>query len=265
MIIFSSSFHNARGIVNCTLAFSSILFAASDGFCADSFLGNQTFESFNKAKKALEHNVIFDRRITIYCEAPFNKEKFIDLPNGFLTTKHKKRAERMEWEHVVPAENFGRFFVEWREGSPLCIDNRGAPFKGRKCAEKVNTTFRYMQSDMYNLYPAIGAVNADRGNKNFGILPTSSENSFGSCSMKISGNRVEPPVHSRGPIARTYKYMAYAYPLFKLSSEQERLMNVWDRQYPVEKWECVRAKRIEKIQGNENPFVKQPCLDKKMW
>ncbi len=42
-------------------------------------------------------------------------------------------------------------------------------------------------------------------------------------------------------------------------------MNVWDKQYPVEKWECVRTKRIERIQGNENPFVKQPCIEKKLW
>ena len=92
-----------------------------------------------------------------------------------------------------------------------------------------------MQSDMYNLFPAIGAVNAERGNKNFGILSASIQNSFGSCAMKISGNRAEPPKYARGTIARAYKYMAYAYPIFNLSKEQERLMNVWDKQYPVEK------------------------------
>ena len=29
--------------------------------------------------------------------------------------------------------------------------------------------------------------------------------------------------------------------------------------YPVDAWECLRAKRIERIQGNENPFVKEAC------
>ena len=260
----SSTFLSAIGL-QFSLFFSFALFVAAPVHSFANLKGNQTFQSFNKAKKALEHDVIYDRRVTLYCGAPFDKEKFINLPNGFLTMKHKKRAEKMEWEHVVPAENFGRFLVEWREGSPLCIDNRGVPFKGRKCAEKANTTFRLMQSDMYNLYPSIGAVNAERGNKNFGLLPASTQNSFGSCSMKISENRVEPPIRARGPIARSYKYMAYAYPFFNLSSEQERLMNVWDKQYPVEKWECVRAKRIERIQGNENPFVKQQCLDKNLW
>ena len=109
------------------------------------------------------------------------------------------------------------------------------------------------------------ASDLERGNKNFGLLSASAENTFGSCAMKISSNRAEPPKYARGTIARAYKYMAYAYPIFKLSKEQERLMDVWDRQYPVERWECVRTKRIERIQGNENPFVKQPCIEKKLW
>lgn len=222
--------------------------------------GNQTFQSFNKAKKALEEFVISDRRITLYCQASFDKNKNIRLPSGFVTSAHAKRALRVEWEHVVPAENFGRFFSEWREGSPRCIDNRGRAFKGRKCAEKENVMFRYMQSDLYNLYPAIGAVNAERGNKNFEVLSKNIPNSFGSCAMKISGNKVEPPSSARGPIARTYKYMAYAYPnYFRMSSSQSRLMDAWDKEYPVQKWECERAEKIRKLQGNENPFVKKAC------
>lgn len=37
--------------------------------------GNQTIESFNKAKKLLENKVIFDQRLTIYCQAPFDDKK----------------------------------------------------------------------------------------------------------------------------------------------------------------------------------------------
>lgn len=255
-------FNRSNGSI---VALSCCLAASPNGFCSDAFRGNETFQSFNKVKKILEHEIVFDHRVTLYCNAPFDKDKRISLPAGFNTQSHKKRATRVEWEHVVPAENFGRFFPEWREGSAMCIDNRGVSFKGRKCAEKSNITFRLMQSDMYNLFPAIGAVNAERGNKNFGMLSASSENTFGSCAMKIANNRTEPPKHSRGTIARTYKYMAYAYPIFSMSKEQERLMDVWDKQYPVEKWECVRTKRIERIQGNENPFVKQPCIEKKLW
>lgn len=252
-----------RKLINFALISALMSFQALS--MAENVNGNQRFESFNQVKKILEKDIVFDHRLTLYCEAPFKANKQILLPLGFQTSAHKKRTSRIEWEHVVPAENFGRFFKEWREGSYDCFDNKGRPFKGRKCAEKTNKTFRLMQCDMYNLYPAIGAVNAERGNKNFELLSPALPNSFGSCAMKISGNKVEPPEASRGVIARTYKYMAYAYPEFNLSKQQERLMDAWDKLHPVQKWECVRAKRIETIQGNENPYVKNACRDKKLW
>lgn len=203
--------------------------------------------------------------MTLYCGAKFDEKKNVTLPSGFFASAHPKRAGKVEWEHVVPAENFGRAFPEWREGSPKCVDSRGRSFKGRKCAEKTNVFFRYMQSDLYNLYPAIGAVNAERGNKNFEQFSRATNSSFGTCEMKIQGNKVEPPNESKGIIARTYKYMSYAYPFFNMSSEQKKIMEAWDKQYPVEAWECRRAKRIERIQGNENPFVKTPCVSAGLW
>ncbi|ACS79471.1 endonuclease [Maridesulfovibrio salexigens] len=216
--------------------------------------GNTLIQSFNKSKKLLEQQVYFDHRETIYCGAKFDSKKLVTPPAGFTTSTYQKRAKKIEWEHVVPAENFGHTFTEWREGDARCVDKRGKSFKGRKCAEKTNTEYRYMQSDLYNLYPAIGAVNAMRQNYNFTLLPDE-ESDFGSCSMKIDNRKAEPPVNSRGRIARTYKYMEWAYPRYKMNKAQRKLMDAWDKMYPTSEWECVRAKRIEKIQGNVNPFV----------
>lgn len=227
--------------------------------------GNTWTDSFSKAKKTLERQVYYDHRETLYCGAGFDEDKNVALPVGFTAAKHQERAARIEWEHVVPAENFGRAFIEWREGDALCVDNRGKAFKGRKCAEKVNTEYRHMQSDMYNLYPAIGAVNAARQNYNFQMLP-GVPSTFGSCEMKIDGTKAEPPARARGQIARTYKYMADAYASrYRMSRQQQQLMDAWDKMYPVETWECTRAKRIEGIQGNENPFVKVPCQNAGLW
>lgn len=220
--------------------------------------GNTEIDSFNKAKRLLEQKVYYDHRRTIYCGATFDEKKNVVIPPGFHTDKHVKRCGRIEWEHVVPAENFGRTFAEWREGNPQCVDNKGKAFKGRNCASKVNMEYRHMQSDMYNLYPAIGCVNAERSNFNFTMLPSASP-SFGSCPMKIEGNKVEPPENARGRISRTYKYMQWAYPRYKMSNAQNKLMEAWDKMYPVTKWECTRAKRIELIQGNSNPFVADQC------
>ena len=237
-------------------AVTSILYAGV--LAAATIEGNTVNDSFSKAKRMLEREVYADHRVTLYCRAPFDEKKHITLPEGFTTPKHEKRADRVEWEHVVPAENFGRFFVEWREGDEVCVDNRGKSFKGRRCAEKANKTFRYMQADMYNLYPAIGAVNAMRSNFNYGMLP-GVPNTFGSCAMKIADRRAEPPEHARGEIARSTLYMAAAYPLYRLSSQQRKLMESWNKLYPVTQWECTRAERIERLQKNENPFVVEAC------
>ncbi|MDQ7834201.1 MAG: endonuclease [Humidesulfovibrio sp.] len=225
--------------------------------------GNTREDSFQGAKRTLERLVYSDHRITFYCQAPFGEDGAVSLPPGFTTPKHRERARRIEWEHVVPAENFGRTFPEWRDGHPDCQDRRG-PFKGRKCAERVSKEYRLMQADMYNLYPAIGAVNALRSNYSFAMLP-GAPNSFGTCAMKIEGNKAEPPEHARGAIARTTKYMAWAYPRFNLSRQQEQLMNAWDDMYPVDQWECTRARRIEDSQGNENPLVKTQCQQAGLW
>ncbi len=225
--------------------------------------GNEWNESFNKAKNFLEREVYHDHRETIYCGAKYDAKKQIILPEGFSTPAHEKRARRVEWEHAVPAENFGRAFVEWREGDPQCV-SKGKPFNGRKCAEKVNREYRRMQADMYNLFPAIGAVNAIRSNKQYSELP-GSESVFGSCPAKVDGNRFEPPDRAKGQVARAALYMSDSYPKYRLSRQQEQLFNAWNRMFPVDAWECTRAKRIENLQGNENRFVKDPCQQAGLW
>ena len=222
--------------------------------------GNQTNNSFSKAKKMLERSVYLhaNERTTIYCEAPFDAAKKITFPAGFETTKHVKRAKKVEWEHVVPAENFGRNFVAWREGDKQCVTSKGKIFKGRRCAEKVNQEYRLLQSDMYNLYPAIGAVNAMRSNYNF-VMLNDEPSSFGSCAMKISSRKAEPPKNARGMIARSYLYMDLSYQRYSMSKQQSQLMNAWDKQFPVTQWECLRADRIERLQGNKNVILARSC------
>jgi len=222
--------------------------------------GNTSNDSFNRAKRILSQQVYHDNRITVYCGAEYDERGNITLPEGFFTPSHHKRAERMEWEHIVPAENFGRAFVEWREGHPECVDKNGKPFRGRRCAEKVNMEFRRMKADMHNLAPSIGAVNALRSNHSFALLP-GAENTFGTCAMKIQGNRVEPPEHARGKIARTYKYMEATYPRYNMGGPSEKLKTAWDRMYPPDAWECERARRIARVQGNSNEITEARCRE----
>ena len=45
-----------------------------------------------------------------------------------------------------------------------------------------------------------------------------------------------------------------------MSQQQQQLMMAWDKMYPVDKWECERASRIAKLQGNKNNIVESRCL-----
>ncbi len=218
---------------------------------------NQTITSFSKANILLLSKVYPNHRLTLYCGATFDSKKNITPPDGFASVKHVKRSKRVEWEHVVPAENFGHTFTEWREGHKQCVTSKGKSYKGRKCANKANKEYRYM----HNLFPAIGSVNAMRSNYNFQMLPDQLS-MFGSCPMKINDRKAEPPVGARGRIARTYLYMDQTYSRYRMSKSQKQLMNAWDRMYPVDEWECKRSKKIETIQGNPNEIVNSRCSDK---
>ena len=151
-------------------------------------------ESFSQSKKDLER-IYADHAITFYCGCKYDKRKkgnMIDRSScGYVprnpTTKAGKvnpRTTRIEWEHVVPAENFGRQFTCWRDGAPECVDSKGKAFKGRKCCEKASQQFRIMQADMHNLVPAIGELNGDRSNLRYDF-EEARKGQYGECRFEV--------------------------------------------------------------------------------
>lgn len=221
---------------------------------------NTSIDSFSKAKRLLMSEVYNQNTVrrTVYCDIPFNAKKQTQLPSSFDDSLYVKRSQRIEFEHIVPAENFGRSFKEWREGDTQCV-SKGKPFKGRKCATKASKDFRLMQADGYNLYAAVGSVNAYRSNYNFQML-SGTKSDFGSCDFHVDNRKAQPPEHARGLIARTYLYFDTTYPSFKISKQQRQLFTAWDKQYPVTKFECDKAKIVEKYQHNTNPILADRCL-----
>jgi len=223
--------------------------------------GNSTIQSFNKAKKILQRQIYPDHRITFYCGCPFNSEKQILSCDQYTPRKPGKRSKRVEWEHVVPAHAFGQSFKEWRQGHPECVSKKGKSFKGRNCARKMSMEFRYMESDLYNLVPAIGEINGLRSNYSFAMIPGEFRE-FGECDMEIQDRKAEPQEEIRGDIARTYKYMDSAYPGRGIISKKNRkLFDAWDKMDPVDEWECERARRIQGVQGNVNWYLENRCAD----
>jgi deoxyribonuclease-1 len=83
---------------------------------------------------------------------------------------------------------------------------------------------------------------------------------FGACDIEIADRTIEPRPAIRGDIARIYLYMDSVYPGRGILSEKNRpLFEAWNREDPVDAWECERDRRIAALQGNHNPFVAPAC------
>lgn len=217
-------------------------------------------DSFEEAKKILP-SIFKDNKQTFYCGCKFeqlNKRLVIDpfcatyTPKKPFTKNGKvnERTKRVEWEHIVPAENFGRQFKCWREGDEACVDSKGKKFKGRQCCKKVSSDFRKMEGDIRNLVPAIGEINGDRSNYRY-AQEEKNENlsgQYGKCQFKVSGKRAYVRDEIKGWIARTYLYMQKTYDL-KLSKAELNLMESWDKQYPMQESEAAWISRVEKVKA----------------
>lgn len=225
-----------------------------------------TNESFSKSKKEL-HKIYQGHQTTIYCDCKYNykdKKNMIDkkscgyIPRNIRTKKGtvNERANRIEWEHLIPAENFGRQFPCWRDGDTECVSSKGKAYKGRKCCEKVNKQYRIMQADMHNLFPAIGELNADRSNFRFDF-ELAQPSKYGECKFDVNFKQRRAKVREeiRGVIARDYLYFNTKYGM-KLSKQEMKKFKAWNKQYPPNEWEIERNSRIAKKQGNDNPFIK---------
>lgn len=161
---------------------------------------------------------------------------------GFKMRAQANRAERLEWEHVVPAHNFGMARRCWQEG-------------GSSNCQKTDPVFNLMEADLHNLVPAVGEINADRSNFRFGMLP-GVDFKHGSCDFRVDfkARVAEPRDQVKGQVARIYLYMHQRYNL-PMSDGQKRLFNAWNKQFPVTEWELERDRRIKAIVGHSNPFV----------
>lgn len=227
---------------------------------------NSTIESFSQSKKKLK-KIYLKNQQTFYAKCKYNyknKKNMIDRdscgyePRNEYTKKGKtnQRARRIEWEHVIPAQNFGRQFSCWRDGDEKCVKSNGKKYKGRKCCSKVNKQFKFMEADLHNLVPSIGELNADRKNYRFSAI-VGEKRAYGKdidFEVDFKKRIVEPAHDIKGNIARTYFYFEKHYAM-KISKKEHKLFEAWDKLDPIDKWERKRNRLIEKVQGNKNPFI----------
>jgi len=207
--------------------------------------------SFSSAKRIMKNEVYFDRTKsdlgTLYCGCEW---EWVGVSGGRINAQscglkvraQEFRAERIEWEHIVPALTFGQQRQCWQKG-------------GRDYCETNDPVFMKMHADLHNLTPVVGEVNADRSSFRFGVLPNQ-QLQHGACMSKVDFKQrvFEPRDEAKGFAARVTFYMYDRYGL-RMSRQQQQLLMAWDKMYPVTDWELERNRRIARIQGNSNPFV----------
>ncbi len=198
--------------------------------------------------KVLAKSIYNDKKTTFYCGCAF---QFTGKSGGRIELEscgykprsegNLNRAERLEWEHVVPASNFGKARQCWQNG-------------GRENCQSTDPVFNVMEANLHNLVPEVGELNGDRSNYNYGIVQKDAD--YGACNFKVDfkGRTAEPADEVKGAVARIYFYMHDRYNM-RMSEQQQRLLMAWAEKYPPSAWEIERDKRIAKIMGHNNAFV----------
>ncbi|MWV61224.1 deoxyribonuclease [Helicobacter saguini] len=204
-----------------------------------------TPKDFKEAKKILKKAwKMQDFTHDFYCNAPFeitqNGLKVIESsvysPRKKYTKKGaiNERAKVIEFEHIMPAHNFGQHLACWRRGG--------------RAACKEDAKFNAMEADLQNLVPAIGEINGDRNNFRYAQAPRDlAYTQYGGCQVfsDFKARRFYPAEYSKGLIARTYLYMSEKYDI-NLSDSERKLMESWDKMYPPNDYEKARNAAIQK-------------------
>ncbi len=109
-------------------------------------------------------------------------------------------------------------------------------------------------SDLHHIRPCNISVNSARGNKKFGV----------------GGSYYTPTDEYKGDVARIIFYLMIAYSeadkySFTSIAQSQQLLLEWNKLDPVSELEIVRNDKVEKIQGNRNPFIDYAYLADSIW
>ena len=195
-------------------------------------------------------------RRTFYCNCAYTPQHRIARGTcGYKTRADESLSKRVAWDRVVPNRAFGQHRSCWRE--PICKDEAGVAFSGVRCCREVDEEFRAMELDLQNLVPAVGELQADRSDFDFGELDGETR-MYGACDFEVdrSLRRAEPDEGTRGEIARAYLYMQDTYgDGLPLSAAQKAQFEAWNEADPPSAWEVQRNRRVAAVQGISNSFL----------
>jgi len=100
-------------------------------------------------------------------------------------------------------------------------------------------------------------TNALRSNKRYGLID-GEEQKLGTCDFEGTATLTEPAENLRGDMARVWLYMHGRHGLELLPGEKSRF-HLWSCNDLPDQWEHERNEPIRRVQGNENPYIDNPC------
>lgn len=210
--------------------------------------------SFNTAKPVLREiyltlNQELGKTTTIYSNCPIkylssSSSVYWKLDCDYSAKVNRRRANRIEVEHIMPAWEFGHKLDCWKEG-------------GRNNCRTSDHRFREMEGDLHNLFPSIGEINMVRSYFKFTDQDIGN-NVYGDLTVNKQRRLVNPPKYARGQVARAYLYMIHTYKVY-VSKPQYAMFWKWNNAYKPSKLECLRNVLIKQSQGNDNKFITEKC------
>jgi len=192
-------------------------------------LNGHSIENYREAK-SLFWEKVYPKGYTLYCRAKISQFNRDDI----------------NIEHVFP--------MAWVKNSLKCGTRN-------ECREN-SSLFNQIEADMHNLYPSLSKLNYERQAYRFGVIKGEERNYGAKCDFEVSKRyRVaEPMPQVRGEVARAMFYMEHRYKQLFLYEKQADILLKWHKSDPPSKQEMSRNDKIEKIQGNRNPFIDTPEL-----
>jgi deoxyribonuclease I len=201
-------------------------------------------QSWNKTKNIADDVIHQGEQHEFYCGCRYQSDGDSDGSGTITSTRHsfEARARIIEWEHVVPASLMpARQFPCWN-----------GPGGNRQRCER-DPRARTMIFDLHNLVPAVGQVNALRGDDRYADLPDQSSD-FGRCPIEDVKGLFEPPDCKKGDVARIWLYMSVQHGV-KIPDDERNMLIRWTRDDPVSPWEKRREQRVAAQTGIANQFV----------
>lgn len=214
--------------------------------------------SFEEAKVVLYEQVYRGKRerVEIYCGCAFGHDRRIDPSSCGVGGKELGQGSDRIWiEHALPVSWAQFHFACYREGTRSEGGRRDEDESPRAYCGRVDAGFALMEADLHNLWPSVGSINKIRGASAYGMV-AGEPREYGSCDFEKADKRAEPREAVRGDLARSVLYMRDRYKV-RISERDQKVLEAWDRQDPVDEWEIERNRRIRSIQGNGNPWIER--------